>query len=82
MLAHFYLGKCYLALGNLEAALQSLLKAVGLEPSSKQPHFVLAQVYGRLRNEEKRKYHLEVFERLNREEKATSLEKAESLKEK
>jgi hypothetical protein len=42
-------------------------------------HYQLAQVYGRLNDDAKRKHHLEVFERLTQEEKQTKLKKSDDL---
>jgi tetratricopeptide (TPR) repeat protein len=79
MLAHFQLGKCYLALGDLQEALKELLKAAELEPSAKSIHYQLSQVYARLNDIEKKKYHLEIFEKLEKQEREKNLNQAERL---
>ena len=58
-----------MATGKPQEALSVLLKAEDLNPNSKMTHYQLAQVYGRLNDDAKRKHHLEVFERLTQEEK-------------
>ena len=64
--AYFQLGKCYVAVGQLQEALQVLLKAAELGPNSKMTHYQLAQVYGQLKDTDKRKHHLEIFARLTK----------------
>lgn len=83
MMAYFQLGKCYAAQGKLTEALKPLLKAVELEPKDKMVHYQLAQLYGRLKQADKQQYHLELFQKLNVQERETknkhkrlSLEKA------
>jgi tetratricopeptide (TPR) repeat protein len=77
--AYFQLGKCLVAVGKPQEALTVLLKAEGLNPNSKMTHYQLAQVYGRLNDDAKRKHHLEVFERLTQEEKQTKLKTSDDL---
>src|SRR5437867_2617020 len=60
----YQLSKCYLAQGQLQEALGVLLKVAEEIPESKMTHYQLAQVYARLKNREKQKYHLTMFERL------------------
>ena len=56
--AYLELGKCYLALGKPEEALQVLLRVTELEPNSKEPHYLMARAYGLLNNDEERKRQL------------------------
>ena len=67
-MAHVQLGRSYLILENAEEALPVLSKALELDPNFKETHFQLARVYTRLKDEEKRKHHLAIFERLAKEE--------------
>ena len=83
MMAYFQLGKSYAAQGKLTEALKPLLKAVELEPKDKMVHYQLAQLYARLKEPDKQRYHLELFQKLNVQERDTknkqkrlSLEKA------
>jgi len=59
------LGKCYMALGDLEAAKQAFMKAAESNPSSKEPHYLLAKVYDALHQPEKQKEELETFQKLD-----------------
>jgi tetratricopeptide (TPR) repeat protein len=77
--AYVQLGKCYAATGKPQEALTVLLKAKDLNPGSKVTHYQLAQVYGRLNDDTKRKHHLAVFERLTQEEKQKELKKSDDL---
>jgi tetratricopeptide (TPR) repeat protein len=78
--AYFQLGKCYVAVGQLQEALQVLLKAAELGPNSKMTHYQLAQVYGQLKDTDKRKHHLEIFARLTKEEKESELKKSDRVR--
>src|SRR5437867_7172891 len=78
--AYFQLGKCYAAVGQPKEALEILLKAAELEPNSKMTHYQLAQVYGQLKDNDKRKQHLDIFERLTREEKEGELKKSDRVR--
>jgi hypothetical protein len=55
------------------------LKAAELEPGAKSIHYQLSQVYARLNDIEKKKYHLEIFEKLEKQERETNLNQAERL---
>ena len=74
--AQFQVGKCYLAEGQLEEALRVFSKVAELEPESKITHYQLAQVYARLKNDEKRKHHLAIFEKLNKAENEKKLKRS------
>ena len=77
---HFQLGKCYLAEGDFDGALQVLLKVAEEVPDSKMTHYQLAQVYLRLKNSEKRKYHLDIFQKLTAEEKEKKVKRSDKLR--
>jgi hypothetical protein len=66
--------------GELREALAVLLKAAELGPNSKMTHYQLAQVYARLKDDDKRKLHLEIFDRLSKEEKEQELKKSENIR--
>jgi len=78
--AYFQLGKCYAAVNQPKEALEVLLKAEELGPNSKMTHYQLAQVYGQLKDNDKRKHHLEIFARLTKEEKEGELKKSERVR--
>ena len=67
--AYFQLGKCYAAEGNLQEALRVLLKALELNPDHKMTHYQLSQVYARLNDQEKKRHHLDIFRKLNDQER-------------
>ena len=69
MRGYLQLGKCYATQGKLQEALKLLLRAVELEPKNKTPHYQLAQLYTRLQQPDKARYHLETFQRLNTQER-------------
>jgi tetratricopeptide (TPR) repeat protein len=69
MMGYFQLGKCYIAQGKLQEALALLTKAIELDPNEKMVHYQLAQLYGRLKEPEKQKLHLETFQKLNVQER-------------
>ena len=70
MQAQFLLGKCYLAVGQLQDALQHLLIAEELAPENTATHYQLSQLYARLNQPSQSQKHLEIFGRLTRENKA------------
>ena len=80
MAGQYQLGKCFLAEGQFQEALGVLLKVVEELPDSKMTHYQLAQVYAHLKNSEKRKYHLAIFEKLTLEEKEKKLKRSERLR--
>ncbi|MEW5974178.1 MAG: tetratricopeptide repeat protein [Acidobacteriota bacterium] len=69
MRGYLQLGKCYATLGKLDEALKLLLKAAELEPGEKMVHYQLGQLYARLKQPDKQQYHLELFQKLNVEER-------------
>lgn len=82
MLGYLELGKCYMAQGKFDDALKLLLKAVELAPKEKMVHYQLAQAYARLQQPDKRQYHLEVFQKLDHEEREKKKEKMRATNEK
>ncbi len=78
MRGYLQLGKCYATQGKLQDALKLLLKAVELEPKEKMAHYQLAQLYARLQQPEKQKYHLETFQKLNTQDRDKRNKKAET----
>jgi len=69
MRGYLQLGKCYATQGRNEEALKLYLRAVQLEPNDKMTHYQLAQLYARLDQPDKQRYHLEIFEKLNLQER-------------
>ncbi len=80
MAGHFQLGKCYLAEGDLDGALRVLLKVAEEVPESKMTHYQLAQVYARLKNSDRRKYHLDIFQKLTNDEKEKKVKRSDKLR--
>jgi tetratricopeptide (TPR) repeat protein len=78
MRGYLQLGKCYATQGKFQDALKLLLKAVELEPKEKMAHYQLAQLYARLQQPEKQKYHLETFQKLNTQDRDNRNKKAET----
>jgi tetratricopeptide (TPR) repeat protein len=78
MRGYLQLGKCYATQGKLPEALKLLLKAVELEPKEKMAHYQLAQLYARLQQPEKQKYHLETFQKLNTQDRDSRNKRAET----
>jgi tetratricopeptide (TPR) repeat protein len=66
--AYWLLGKSYASTGNDQRALQVFKKALEQNPSYKEVHFQLHELYARLGKKEESRQHLQVFERLTRED--------------
>ncbi len=66
--AYWLLGKCYASTGDEQRALEAFKKALEQDPRYKEVHFQLHELYARLGNKEKSLEHLQVFERLTRED--------------
>ncbi len=66
--AYWLLGKCYTATGDPQRALAAFKKALEQNPSYKEVHFQLHELYARLGNKEQSQEHLHIFERLTRED--------------
>ena len=69
MRGYLELGKCYATQGKSQQALTLLLKALQLEPKEKMVHYQLAQLYARLNQPEKQQQHLEIFQKLNTQDR-------------
>jgi tetratricopeptide (TPR) repeat protein len=66
--AYWLLGKCYASTGDQERALQVFKKALEQNPGYKEVHFQLHELYARLGNKVESQEHLQIFERLTRED--------------
>jgi tetratricopeptide (TPR) repeat protein len=62
------LGKCYAGIGEHQRALNVFEKALRQDPNYKEVHFQLHELYARLGNKEESQKHLQIFERLTRED--------------
>jgi tetratricopeptide (TPR) repeat protein len=69
MRGYLQLGKCYATQGKVQEALKLFLKAVELEPKEKMVHYQLAQLYARLNLPDKQQQHLEIFQKLNAQDR-------------
>lgn len=79
--AYWLLGKCYTSTGDQQRALQVFKKALEQNPSYKEVHFQLHELYARLGNKDASQQHLQIFERLTREDQIKDRELLqESLK--
>ncbi len=75
---HFLLGRCYLALKDLDKAKSELLIAAQADPADPQPHFLLAQIYREQGDSESRARELKEFERLSLAEKTKTYKSAKA----
>jgi tetratricopeptide (TPR) repeat protein len=66
--AYWLLGKSYASSGNQQRAIQVLKKALDQDPNYKEVHFQLHELYARLGNKTESQQHLQIFERLTRED--------------
>jgi len=66
--AYWLLGKCYASSGNQQRAIEVFKKALQQDPNYKEVHFQLHELYARLGNKTESQQHLQVFERLLRED--------------
>jgi tetratricopeptide (TPR) repeat protein len=76
-MAYLQLGKCYAAQGKLQDALKPLLKAAELEPKDMMTHFELAQVYTRLKQTDKARSEMAIYQKINAEESQKKAGEAE-----
>ncbi len=70
---HVLLGKCYRGENNPEKAKFEFLAAIQADPTAAQPHYLLAQVYRELRDQQASLKEFAEFERLSKLEKDKSL---------
>jgi tetratricopeptide (TPR) repeat protein len=66
--AYWLLGKSYAGSGNQQRAIEVLQKALQQDPNYKEVHFQLHELYARLGNKTESQQHLQIFERLMRED--------------
>jgi tetratricopeptide (TPR) repeat protein len=74
-MAYFQLGKCYVTQGKFPEALKLLLKAEELDPNDKATHYQLAQIYTKLKEPDKSRQHMDIFEKLYAQERETKAER-------
>jgi tetratricopeptide (TPR) repeat protein len=79
-LAALYLGQARLDLNDLEGARQAFRTAIDLSPTLKKAHYGLAQVYTRLGNREKARFHMDNFRELAAKDRQTHGERAQRLR--
>jgi Tfp pilus assembly protein PilF len=70
---HILLGRCYEASQNLARAQAEFARAVQLDPSDPQPHYLLAQTYRELHQLQDSDRELSTFETLSKAEKDRKL---------
>jgi len=80
--AYFLLGKCYAGTGESQRAIETLSKTLELDPSYKEAHFQLYELYSRLGDKVKSQEHLQTFEKLTREGQLRDKERLEELSQK
>ncbi|HEV2383338.1 MAG TPA: tetratricopeptide repeat protein [Terriglobia bacterium] len=68
-MAYYELGKCYVEQNRLQDALKVLLKAVALDADEKSTHYQLAQLYARLKQPDKSREEMAVFQKLYAQER-------------
>lgn len=73
---HFLLGKCYLALKDLEKAKAELLTALSYDPNDTQTHYFLAQVYRELGDKKASALELKEVQKLSAAEKEKTYQRA------
>jgi tetratricopeptide (TPR) repeat protein len=66
--AYWLLGKSYASAGNQQRAIEVFQKALQQDPKYKEVHFQLHELYARLGNKTESQQHLQIFERLMRED--------------
>ena len=69
LMGYFLLAKCYAQQGKLQEAVKLLEKASELDPSDKNVHYQLAQIYQKLKQPDKAREHLQIFQKLYAEER-------------
>jgi len=78
--AYWLLGKCFASSGNQPKAIEVFKKALELDPNYKEVHFQLHELYARLGNKAESQQHLQIFERLTREDRNRAQEELEQQK--
>jgi tetratricopeptide (TPR) repeat protein len=66
--AYWLLGKSYASAGNQQRAIEVFQKALQQDPNYKEVHFQLHELYARVGNKTESQRHLQIFERLMRED--------------
>jgi tetratricopeptide (TPR) repeat protein len=77
MKGYYLLAKCYVDQGRLEDAVKLFEKASHVDPNDKNVHYQLAQIYQKLKQPDKAREHLQIFQKLyaqEMEKKAKRLE--------
>jgi len=69
MKGYYLLGKCYAAQGRLDDAVKLLEKAAELDPKDKNVHYQLGQIYMRIKQPEKSRQQMDLFEKLYAQER-------------
>ena len=69
MKGYYLLGKCYAAQGRMDDAVKLLEKAAELDPKDKNVHYQLGQIYMRIKQPEKSRQQMDLFEKLYAQER-------------
>ena len=72
--AYWLLGKSLASSGNQQHAIEVLKKALQQNPNYKEVHFQLSEIYARMGNKPESQQHLQIFERLTREDQSRDRE--------
>jgi tetratricopeptide (TPR) repeat protein len=80
--AYWLLGKCHAATGNVQRAVEAYNKALEQNPRYKEVHFQLHELYARQGKKTESQDHLEMFERLTREDQNKDRESLQNLQKK
>ena len=78
--AYWLLGKSFASSGNQPRAIEVFKKALELDPNYKEVHFQLHELFARLGNKAESQQHLQIFERLTREDRNRAREELEQQK--
>ena len=68
-MAYYELGKCYADEGRLQDALKILLQAAALDGDDKSTHYQLGQLYARLKQPDKSRAEMAIFQKLYAQER-------------
>jgi tetratricopeptide (TPR) repeat protein len=80
--AYWLLGKSLASSGNQQHAIEVLKKALQQNPNYKEVHFQLSEIYARMGNKPESQQHLQIFERLTREDQSRDREILQQSQEK